>query len=419
MPVTFDAVGVGATTSGNSMSWSHTCSGDNRVLLVATDIFRSGSGGSAPSGVRTCKYAGVDMVSLGVQQYLDGTGWIEVWGLVNPAAGTNQVTWTHDQAPTLKDWDGGSVSYTGAGSFGSVAIDRGSSASPSVTVACQSSMSRAVGFFQSRANFSAPTQTQRYLDNTSPRLLIQDVVGAASVTLAATVSANSWAAVAVDVVTSSVPTVADDVVSVVDAGGVAANRPDADAGGSGDAGGVAAQLPSSESGVFAETQRIAVASSDSGVAVEGNAVNVPKPSTDTVVGSETDVVTAKTVATDTAVGADIAAVSAKNPAADTGGHADAGKVLAFIQSGDTSVWLEAAGAITAASSSDSAHAVEGGGVVLPGYSSTAKRTWTIPASVRVTVIDREDRVWRVPRGEHSYKPAPGTAPYTLPFTLTA
>ena len=424
MTVAFDAVGTGVV---NGSSWTHTASGADRVVLVAAG-FGTAASYSLKSNTFSATYDGVPMTQVGVVFPNNGNSVVVVlFALLNPSTTPNALVAIDTLGTATRARFGNSVSYTGVSAVNATTSPVfGSAPSGSISVP-SSSQDWAVGVFSinNSSGVGTLTQTQRFnggASGTSTALGVglADAPGAPSVLFGATFpSSSAWGATGVSMVNASTPIAATDTASATDVGVIAANRPEADGGSTGDAGSVAARLPSSESGVFAETQRIAVASSDSGVAVEGNAVNVPKPSTDTVVGSETAVVTAKTVAADTAVGADIAAVSAKNPAADTGGHADAGKVLAFIKSGDTSVWLEAAGAITAASSSDSAHAVDGGGVVLPGYTPTAKRTWTIPASLRVTVIDRESRTWRVPRGEHSYKPAPGTAPYTLPFTLTA
>ena len=433
MTVAFDAVGTGVV---NGSSWTHTASGADRVVLVAAG-FGTAANYSLKSNTFSATYDGVPMTQVGVVFPNNGNSVVVVlFALLNPSTTPNALVAIDTLGTATRARFGNSVSYTGVSAVNATTSPVfGSAPSGSISVP-SSSQDWAVGVFSinNSSGVGTLTQTQRFnggASGTSTALGVglADAPGAPSVLFGATFpSSSAWGATGVSMVNASTPIAATDTASATDVGVIAANRPEADGGSTGDAGSVAARLPSSESGVFAETQRIAVASSDSGVAAEGNAVNVaaegnavnvPKPSTDTAVGSETAAVTAKTVAADIAVGTDIAAVSAKNPASDTGSHTDAGKVLAFIKSGDTSVWLEAAGAITAASSSDSAHAADGGGVVLPGYSPTAKRTWTIPASVRVTVIDREDRTWRVPRGEHSYKPAPGTAPYTLPFTLTA
>lgn len=421
MPVTFDAVGAGSSTSGSTggqtMSWSHTGAGADLVVLVGVTAAKTSSFGVG--GTRTCTYGGVPMTSLGTQAPVNGNGWVELFGLVGAPTGPQTVAWSSNQSASTVSFVGQSVSYNGAGSFGSPVGATGPSSNPSVTV--PSSVTNMVAaFFRAAANMSAPTQTQRSLNNSGGRLLVQDALGAPQVTLAATMSSSgNWDAIGVDIVTASTPTVSAESATVSDGGGVAANRPDADGGAAEDAFTVAARLPSTEVAAVTETQRIMVGSSDTAQATETNAVNVPIPSTDAGVGSESANTTSKTGATDLVAVVDSGVVAARFQAADTAGHADVGVVRAFIQSADSAAWLEAFGAITAASSSDSGVVVDSGGVVLPGYQTTPKRTWSIPAAPRVTVMVREDRTWRVPRGEHSYKPAPGTAPYTLPFTLTA
>lgn len=420
MTVAFDAVGAGSgtsgSTSGQTMSWSHTGAGADLVVLVAVTAAKSISYGVG--GTRTCTYGGVAMTSLGVQATANGNGWQEVFGLVGAPAGPQTVTWSSNQSASSAVFIGQSVSYTGVSGFGTLVGASGTSGTPSVTV--PSTVTNMVtAFMQAAANMSAPTQTQRSLNNTGPRLLIQDAPGAASVTLAATISANSWGATGVSLINASTPIPNGDTGAVADAGTVAANRPESDSTSSVESAGIAARSPSADTGVTAESQRIAVPSADAAVAVEGNAVNVPRPSTDIAASTETAAITAKTVAVDTAIGVDAGSTSSKSPAADTATPSDAGVVRAFIKSGDSGVWLEAAGALTAAVDSDTAAAVDSGGVILPGYVPNPKRTWRIPAESRVTVIPRQDRTWRIPRGEHSYEPAPGTAPYVLPFVLTA
>ena len=420
MTVAFDAVGAGSGTSGSTggqtMSWSHTGAGADLVVLVAVTAAKSISYGVG--GTRTCTYGGVAMTSLGVQATANGNGWQEVFGLVAAPTAVQTVVWSSDQSASSAVFIGQSVSYTGVSGFGSLVGASGTSATPTVTV--PSTVTHwAAAFMQAAANMSAPTQTQRSLKNTGPRLLIQDAPGAASVTLACTITSNSWGATGVSLVNASTPIANADSVAAVDAGSVFANRPESDGATSMEAAGVAAQAPSGDSAVVAEAAQIAVTSADTASATEGAAVTVPRPSTDTVAGTETAAVAAKTVAADTATGVDAGAVASKTPAADTATPSDAGVVRAFIKSSDASVWLEAAGSLAAASDSDTATAVDSGGVILPGYEPNPKRTWIIPVESRVTVIPRQDRTWRIPRGEHSYDPAPGTLPYTLPFTLTA
>jgi len=82
---TLDAVSNSGLQTGSSYSFSHTCSGSNRHLLVFVSRF----GGSTVSSIT---YNGV---SLTFQQSADyGSGALEVWGLSNPDTGTHNVVVT-------------------------------------------------------------------------------------------------------------------------------------------------------------------------------------------------------------------------------------------------------------------------------------------------------------------------------------
>lgn len=95
MPISKDATSsINTGSSGTSQSWSHTCSGSNRYLLVAV---ATNGGGSDATGAT---YAGANMTALGSQQEGDTGYRISLWGLVNPASGTNTITvsWNEDHA---------------------------------------------------------------------------------------------------------------------------------------------------------------------------------------------------------------------------------------------------------------------------------------------------------------------------------
>lgn len=87
MAIAFDASSrINTGSSHTALSWSHTCSGSDRYLVVATG---TNGGGSDATGVT---YAGVPMTQLGTQQ--EGpTGYrCTLWGLAAPASGTNSIT---------------------------------------------------------------------------------------------------------------------------------------------------------------------------------------------------------------------------------------------------------------------------------------------------------------------------------------
>lgn len=86
MAVTFDAASTVNSGAVTTQTWSHTCSGANRYLLVSV-----GANGQDATGVT---YAGVAMSSLGTQQE-SATGYrVTLWGLVAPALGANNIVVT-------------------------------------------------------------------------------------------------------------------------------------------------------------------------------------------------------------------------------------------------------------------------------------------------------------------------------------
>lgn len=86
MAVTFDAASTINSGGVTSQTWSHTCSGSNRYLLVSI-----GTNGNDASGVT---YAGVAMASLGNKQETTTGYRIGLWGLAAPALGANNIVAT-------------------------------------------------------------------------------------------------------------------------------------------------------------------------------------------------------------------------------------------------------------------------------------------------------------------------------------
>lgn len=102
MALAFDATSTSGAT-GTSLSWSHTCTGNNRFLVVGLSS-RSALGSPAVT------YAGVAMTLHDSQT--GATGGNAYWYyLAAPASGSNtvSVTWTGST-----DCRGGAVSFTGA-----------------------------------------------------------------------------------------------------------------------------------------------------------------------------------------------------------------------------------------------------------------------------------------------------------------
>lgn len=134
MAVAFDALGPSSagsgTTNTTSISWNHTCSGSNRLLIVGV-----GMGGATASVTTSVTYNSVGMTSMGqVLSDNQTDGWVEMFYLIAPSTGTNQVVYTCSHS---RDLTGGSLSYTGVDQTTPVvntATAFGASTTPSVNV---------------------------------------------------------------------------------------------------------------------------------------------------------------------------------------------------------------------------------------------------------------------------------------------
>jgi hypothetical protein len=100
----------GGQVTGTSLTWSHTCTGSNLILFVSTV---DGTGGS--SNITGVTYAGVAMTKIGTGVQVSGDRWIELWYLIAPTTGANNVVVS---ANTSVYMHGISASYTGASQTG-------------------------------------------------------------------------------------------------------------------------------------------------------------------------------------------------------------------------------------------------------------------------------------------------------------
>ncbi|MGH7408186.1 MAG: DUF2341 domain-containing protein [Candidatus Methylomirabilales bacterium] len=134
--VAMDAVSTG-TTATSSLTISHTTSGTNRLMLVGVSITDDGAGG-APS-VSSITYNGVGLSSVGSRATSDSSARIEIWRLVAPATGANNVVVTLSSDPHAMTV--GVMTFTGVdqstplGTFASATSDITSSVSVAVASA--------------------------------------------------------------------------------------------------------------------------------------------------------------------------------------------------------------------------------------------------------------------------------------------
>ncbi len=132
MAVAFDSASSATSNTGppSSLSWSHICSGANRLLTVGVHWVSSG-GAVSVSGVT---YNGVAMSSVGVVN--NGDVFTQLFRLVAPATGSNTIAITMTGAVD-QTLTGGGVSFTGVDQttpLGTWASATGNSQTASVNV---------------------------------------------------------------------------------------------------------------------------------------------------------------------------------------------------------------------------------------------------------------------------------------------
>ena len=101
MAVTVDAF-ASATGLNITLTFSHTCSGTERYLVVGV------SRGLSPGTITGVTYAGVAMTSIGTSA---GATLVHLWGLIAPATGANDVVVTASAAGN--GIVAGAISYNG------------------------------------------------------------------------------------------------------------------------------------------------------------------------------------------------------------------------------------------------------------------------------------------------------------------
>lgn len=92
--------------AGATESWSHTCTGSDRLLVVSVMLWQDVAGTGTISGIT---YNGVAMTKA--QGVTNGAMRAEIWYLANPASGANNVSATIVGATDDRKFR--SVSYTG------------------------------------------------------------------------------------------------------------------------------------------------------------------------------------------------------------------------------------------------------------------------------------------------------------------
>jgi hypothetical protein len=218
IPVAFDAVGpsaggdAAALTVGSNITrtWIHTCSGTNRAVFVGIAVGVAVNDVDSSVTINGVTYGGVAMTFIGRRHSGDSNaGYTELWVLVNPATGAQNVVVTYTDAGSigLATIEEGSVSFTDVDQttpYDGYVTAAGNSAAPSLTI------SSAVGnmtlaMLTAGAALGGVTQTTRWINNWTTASAAGNgaqstAAGAASVTHAASLGgADFWAILGVNV----------------------------------------------------------------------------------------------------------------------------------------------------------------------------------------------------------------------------
>lgn len=145
-----------AWSSGSSFTWSHTCSGSNRFLIVG--VFAVSSGGSdIVSGVT---YGGTSMTRINTE--VSGVDRVYLYGLIAPKTGSNDIVVSLSTSSSFVA--SGGVSYTGVKQVSQPEANATNSSGPSVsslslTVTTSSDNAWLAGIFRNNAVTQSTTNT--------------------------------------------------------------------------------------------------------------------------------------------------------------------------------------------------------------------------------------------------------------------
>lgn len=224
MAVAFDAVGpsaAGATQSTSTpqstpLTWSHTCTGESRLLVVGVAVGVPGPS-SDSTFVVAVTYNSTPMTSLAkVHSNNSTTGFIELFYLVAPSAGANTVSVSITANAGLGfTLSAGSVSFTGVDQstpLVNTATNIGSGTTPTVNVTSAVD-SMVVDAVCAGSAIGSSNQTSRWIRNTAISSAAGNgaqstAAGAATVTMSYSITSDFWG-----IIGAKVNAVSDDVIT--------------------------------------------------------------------------------------------------------------------------------------------------------------------------------------------------------------
>lgn len=225
MAVTFDTIGAGATNGTNAansltLTWSHTCSGNNRAVVVP--VIFGGITGTASFG--TVTYAGSAMTTLTTAGFNNDltAGIIGLFGRMNPPAGASTISVTGNATTTVGSGCGNSMSFNGVQTLATAvnATGTGTALSQSITGNSDGMIVQAFGNNDTNAPGSY-NRTSRFAFSgaTFNGSALSEVAGTANGTgsplsfTATGFSSTPWAGVGVPLVAAAIPFIAQQFIA--------------------------------------------------------------------------------------------------------------------------------------------------------------------------------------------------------------
>lgn len=187
-----DAVDAGGTATSTSLTFSHTCSGTNRLLLV--HIAQGGA-----NAVSSVTYNGVALTLAGAVNNTNGNVHAELWYLLAPAVGTFNIVISLPAAATIYAFGSSWTGVNQTTPLGTAVTGTGTSTTPSVTVtsAVGDTVVDVLNAQQQPANLT-PSTGQTSLYTGTLYVAGSSAAGAASVTMGwSAANGYAWAQVAV------------------------------------------------------------------------------------------------------------------------------------------------------------------------------------------------------------------------------
>ena len=160
MAIALDTTTQGTTTSTSPLTWNHTCTGSNLVLIVGVAV----SAVSADPNCSGVTYNGTSLTLLGSKRAVFIYGQVSLWYLLNPSTGSNQVSVAFS-GTTDKSCHAGATSWTGVAQTGQPDAVAGSTATtqnPSVTVTTVADNCWCIGIVGQNAITISSSLTERW-----------------------------------------------------------------------------------------------------------------------------------------------------------------------------------------------------------------------------------------------------------------